>query len=303
MANINTGSLAAFMWPGIKHIFGVAYNEFPLQYKELFNEEASEKGWEQSTSLYGLGLAQVKRESSGIPYGSMAQGFTKRHTHVVYAHGYTISREAIEDNQYMEVGAFQAKALAFAMRQTKENIAAQIFNRAFNASYVGADGKELCSNAHKLEKGGTFSNVPAVASDLSEASLEQACIDIMDFRDGAGLRISVKPRKLVIPKELMFDAKRILSSDLRVDTAMNDINALKSMGIFSEAYTVNNYFSDSDAFFILTDIPNGLRHYQRRALELENDTDFDSEVMKFKATERYVFGWDDPRAVYGSQGA
>lgn len=303
MAVINTGALAKALWPGVNKWFGLAYEEYPVEYKDIFKEERSEKNFEEDVNAYGLGLAVVKPEGENIAYDSMAQGFLKRYVHTTYALGFIITREAVEDNQYMELAEKRAKALAFSMRQTKENVGANVLNRAFNSSYTGADGLELCSTAHLLAKGGTFQNKLTTAADLSEASLEQCCIDIMNHKDDAGLRIAVMPRKLIIPKELCFEAERILKSTLQNDSANNALNALKSKGVLPEGYSVNHYLSDSDAFFILTNAPDGMKHFQRRDMAIDNDTDFDSENMKFKASERFVFGWTDPRGIYGSAGA
>lgn len=303
MAIINTGALAKALWPGVNKWFGLAYDEFPIEYSDIFAETRSEKNFEEDVNAYGLGLAVVKPEGENISYDSMAQGFLKRYVHTTYALGFIITREAIEDNQYMELAEKRSRALAFSMRQTKENVAANVLNRAFNASYTGADGLQMCSTAHLLAKGGTFQNKLTVDADLSEASLEQMCIDIQGMKDDAGLRIAIMPRKLIIPVGEQFNAERILKSTLQNDTAHNALNALKSKGVLPEGYAVNHYLSDTDAFFVLTNCPDGLKHFQRRDMEIVNDDDFDSENMKFKASDRYVFGWTDPRGIYGSQGA
>lgn len=303
MAIINTGAIAKALMPGVNAWFGLSYNEFPAEYSEVFKMERSDRNFEEDVNHYGLGLAVLKPEGENIHYDSMAQSFVKRYVMEAYALGFIVSREAIEDNQYMELAEKRSKALAFSMRQTKENIAANVLNRAFNSSYTGADALELCSTAHLLAKGGTFRNELATSADLSEASLEQACIDIMDFKDDAGLRIAVMPRKLIVPKELCFEAERILKSSLQNDSANNAVNALKSKGVLPEGYSVNHYLSDTDAFFLLTNAQNGLKHFQRRDVAIEQDKDFDSENVKFKASERYNFGWTDPRGIFGSEGA
>lgn len=222
----------------------------------------------------------------------------------MYGLGFIITREIYEDDQYAKVGAQKAKALARSLRQTKEIVAANIYNRAFTASYVGGDGKHLCSNAHPNVAGGTYSNKMATDADLSEAALEQAVIDIAGYRDDRGLLIAAKPEKLVIPYQLQFEAKRILGADGRVGTDLNDPNVLKDMGLFSQV-VVNHYLSSagSDDWFILTNVKDGLKYFERRADQFEQDNDFDTENAKFKATARYSFGWSDPRAIYGSQGA
>ena len=304
MSIINTGAIAKALWPGVNAWYGQSYNEHPLEFPEIFKETRSDKNFEEDVNVYGLGLATVKPEGEALNYGSMGQGFIKRYVHTTYAHGFILTREKIEDNQYMELAEKHTRALAFSMRQTKEIVAANVLNRAFNSSYTGADGLELCSTAHIRSKGGTYQNELTTAADLSEASLEQMCIDIADTRDDAGNYISLMPRKLVIPRNLMFDAERILKSTLQNDTANNALNAMRSKGVLPEGYCMNHYLTDTDAFFVLTNCPDGLKHFQRRDVDLNSrDTDFDTENVKFKASERYVFGWTDPRGIYGSPGA
>ena len=303
MAIVNTGAIGKALWPGLNAIFGLAYNEFPAEYAEIFKKYSSGKNFEEDLGMYGLGLAEVKPEGDVVHYGDFAQAFLKRYVHITYALGYIVTREAIEDNQYAELAAQRTRMIAKSMRQTKEIVAANVLNRAFNGSYVGADGLELCSLVHLLGKGGTFANKLTTAADLSEASLEQAAIDIMGFVDDASLKISVMPEKLIIPKELCFEAERILKSMLQVDTANNTINALRSKGVLPGGYAVNHYLSDTDAFFILTNAENGMKHFERRGVEFEQDQDFDSDNVKFKGSERYVFSWTDPRGIYGSAGA
>ncbi len=303
MAIISTGSIAKALWPGVNRWFGLSYDQHPLEYKEIFDTERSEKNFEEDVNIYGLGLATVKDEGSNISYDEMAQGFLKRYVHVTYGLGFILTREAIEDNLYMELAEKRSKRLAFSMRQTKENVGANVLNRAFDANFTGADGIELCSVAHLKSKGGTFANELATAADLSEASLEQSIIDIMNMVDDASLKIGIMPRKLIVPVALCFDAERILKSTLQNDSANNAINALKSKGVLPEGYTVNHFLTDADAYFIKTNAPDGLKHMQRRDVSVENDTDFDSENMKFKATERYDFGWSDPRGIFGSPGS
>jgi len=243
-----------------------------------------------------------KSEGAPISYDSERQGFITRYQHAVYALGFIITREMMEDDQYDVIGKRKAEGLAFSMRQTKEVIGANVYNRAFNSSYVGGDGVELISASHANIKGGVWSNKIATASDLSEASLEQACIDIAGFTNDAGLLIAVRPEALIIPRQLMFEAKRILGTDGRVGTDNNDLNAIKTMSVIPE-FTVNHYLSDSDQWSIITDVADGLKYFERRADQFEMDNDFDTENAKFKATARYSFGWSDPRAVYGSPGA
>lgn len=303
MSTIATGSLSRSLWPGVNKWFGLSYEAYPDEYREIFDMEASEKNFEIDVNVHGMGLARTKPEAQSIAYDSMKQAFEQTYTHITYGLGFVISREAVEDNLYAELAEKRAKRLAFSMHQTKEIVAANVLNRAFNNSYTGADGLELCSTAHLLSRGGTYKNELATAADLSEASLEQACIDIMDFKDDAGLRIHVMPQKLIVPKELCFEAERIIGSTLQNDTANNAINALRSKRMLPEGYVVNHYLDDTDAFFIKTNCPDGMKMFERRAAEIENDTDFDSENMKFKSTMRFSVGWTDPRGIFGSPGA
>lgn len=300
---IGTGDMAKALWPGVNAWVGWAYKELDHQYKDIFEIHNSEKNYEQDVTLSSLGLLQVKPQGEDVRYDDFAQGFVKTYTHVVYGSGFILTREQIEDNQYEELAQKRALLLGRSAKETKENVSANVLNRAFNSSYTGADGLELCSAAHLFEKGGTYANELTTAADLSEASVEQACIDIMDFRDGANKLIAAMPKKLVVPRALCFDAERILKSTLQNDTANNAINALKSKGVLPEGYVVNYYLTDSDAWFIKTDCPDGLKMFKRRALEVTNDTDFNSENMKFKVTERYSVGWTDPRGIFGSPGA
>lgn len=252
--------------------------------------------------MSSFGLAVVKPEGAGITYDSERQGFITRYNHVVYALGFVITREMMEDDQYDIVGQRKAQGLAFSMRQTKEIVAANVYNRAFNASYTGGDAKEMIATDHPLVAGGTWSNELATPADLSEAALEQAYIDISAFTNDRGLLIGVRPKCLIIHPSNMFEAKRVLQTEGRYGTANNDLNALKTMGIIPEV-VVNHYLTDSDAWFIRTNVKNGLKYFERRADSFDMDNDFDTENAKFKATARYSFGWTDPRAIYGSAGA
>ena len=300
---MSTGSLARALMPGVNSWFGLAYKDHEAEYKAFMDEHSSEKHFEEDVNMYGLGLAPVKPEGENITYDEMAQAFIKRYQHVTYGLGFILTREAIEDNLYMDLAEKRAKAIARSMKQTKETVAANVLNRAFNSSYTGADGLELCSAAHVKSKGGTFRNELATAADLSEASLEQSLIDIMDLTDDAGLKINVMPKRLIVPTALAFEAERLLKSTLQNDSANNAINAVRSRGALPDGHAVNHYLTDSDAFFIKTDCPDGLKIFERRAVAMENDTDFDSENMKFKATARFSVGWTDPRGIYGSPGA
>lgn len=303
MSVITSSSFAKLLWPGLNSIYGKEYADYPVEWDKLFEKNTSDRAYEEDLGLSSFGLASVKSEGAPITYDSERQGFTSRYNHVVYALGFIITREIYEDDQYGKVGAQKAKALARSMRQTKEINGANIYNRAFSGSgYLGGDGKTLIASDHPNVAGGTFSNVIGTAADLSEAALEQAVIDIAGFRDDRGLLIAAKPEKLVIPYQLQFEAKRILGSDGRVGTDLNDPNVLKDMGIFSNVIT-NHYLTDSDAWFILTNVKDGLKYFERRGDQFEMDNDFDTENAKFKATARYSFGWTDPRAIYGSAGA
>jgi hypothetical protein len=300
---ITTGSFAKALWPGINAWYGKAYNEYPVEWDKLFDKYTSRRNFEEDVGVTSFGLAVQKAEGAPVSYDSERQGFVTRYTHVVYALGFMITREIMEDDQYDIVGQRRAQGLAFSMRQTKEVVGANIYNRAFNSSYTGGDGVALLANNHPNVAGGTWSNILSVASDLSEAALEQACIDIQGFKNDRGLLISIKPRKLIVHYSNEFDAYRILKSVGRTGTDLNDPNAIKEMGIFPEGVFVSHYLTDPDAWFIRTNAPHGLKYFERRSDEFTTDNDFDTENAKFKATARYSFGWTDPRGLYGSPGA
>ena len=302
MGVITTSSFAKALWPGVNAWYGKAYNDYSTEWDKLFEKNTSKKAYEEDVGLTGFGLARVKAEGAPIEYDSERQGFTTRYNHVVYALGFIVTREMFEDDQYDVVGQRKAKGLARSMRQTKEIIGANIYNRAFNSAYTGGDGKELIATDHPNVTGGTWSNELATASDLSEAALEQAAIDIYAFTDDRGLLIAAKPKKLVIASGNQFEAARILTADGRTGTDSNDQNILKNKGIIPETI-VNHYLTDTDAWFVLTDIQDGLKYFERRGDAFEMDNDFDTENAKFKATARYSFGWTDPRGIYGSPGA
>lgn len=302
MSVITTSSFAKALWPGVNAWYGKSYKDYPDEWKSLgFEMNTSKKAYEEDVGLSSFGLASVKTEGGSIAYDSERQGFTTRYNHVVYALGFVITREIYEDDQYDVVGKKKANALARSMKQTKEIVAANIFNRATTSGYTGGDGVTLLNASHPNVAGGTWSNMPTTAADLSEAALEQAFIDIAAFRDDRGLLIAAKPKKLVIAPANTFEAKRILGSDGRVGTDNNDLNAIKTMGIIPE-FTVNHYLTDSDQWTIVTDVMDGLKYFERRGDAFEMDNDFDTENAKFKATARYSFGWSDPRCVYGSVG-
>lgn len=299
---ITTGNHPAALWPGVKAWFGTSYNEIPLQYTEVFEADTSEKNYEEDIELKGFGLAPIKLEGGSIAYDSQIQGFTKRYTHVVYGLGYIVTQEEMEDNLYEKVSKSRAKALARSMRQTKEIVAANVFNRAFNTAYLGGDGKALSVTDHPTDAG-SQSNRLTVDADLSEASLEDMMIQTMNATDAKGLRIRLSGRKLIVPSNLAFEATRIVMSTLQNDTANNAINAVKSRGVLPDGVQVWQYLTDPDAWFVKTDAPDSLKVYNRRALSFDKDNDFDTSNAKAKATERYSFGWSDWRGVFATQGA
>lgn len=302
MALINTGSFAKALWPGINAWYGNAYNDWDEEWSKLFDKYTSDRAFEEDVGVSGFGLAVQKPEGAPISYDSERQGYTQRYQHTTYALGFIITREMMEDDQYDVVGNRKSVSLARSMRITKEIVAASIYNRAFNSTYTGGDGVSLINAAHPLIAGGTFSNQIATASDLSEAALEQAVIDISGFVDDRGIIIKALPKSLVIPYTLQFEAQRILKSVGRVGTDNNDVNALNSMGMFKEV-VMSHYFTDLDAWFIRTNVEHGMKYFERRADEFDMDNDFDTENAKYKASGRYSFGWSDPRGIYGSVGA
>lgn len=305
MGTINTGNFAKALWPGLNTWFGQSYKEWKEEYPTLFAIENSTKAYEEEVGVSGFGLANEKSEGAAITYDEARQGFIMRYQHKTFALGFVVTEEMIEDNQYdlTVIGKRDARALAFSMRQTMEILAANVYNRAFNTNYTFGDGKALCVSDHPTMVGGTFSNVPSVAADLSEAALEQACIDIAGFKNDRGLSISVMPEKLIIPKELMFEAERILKSTLQNDTANNAINALKTTGMFSGGVAVNHYLTDADAWFIRTNCPDGMKMFKRRDTTFASENDFDTSNLKFKASFRVSHGVSDSRGLYGSAGA
>jgi len=302
MSVITSGSHPKALWPGIAAWFGRKYDEHATEYTDLFDTETSDKSYEEDVQVTGFGLASVKAEGNSVTYDTETQGFTKRYTHVVYGSGYIVTREEMEDSQYEVVSKRRAQALAFAARQTKENVAANIYNRAETSGYNGGDGVTLLSTSHP-SLAGNWSNRLTTAADLSEAALEDLIIQIMGATNDRGLKISLMPKSLLVPRQLWFEANRILKSTLQNDTSNNSINALKATGALPGGVVVNHYLSDADAWFVRTNAPRGMLHFQRRAYEFVQDNDFDTENAKAKMTERYSFGWTDPRAVYGSLGA
>ena len=264
------GSFAKALWPGVNAWYGKEYDEYPVEFDKLFDKFTSSRAFEEDVGISSFGLANVKPEGAAISYDSERQGLVTRYQHVVYALGFIITREMMEDDQYDVVGQRKAQGLAFSMRQTKEINAANVYNRAFNSSYVGGDGVSMINASHPNIAGGTWSNQIATASDLSEAALEQACIDIAGFTNDAGLLIAVRPDSLVIPRQLIFEAKRILGTDGRVGTDNNDLNAIKTLGSIPTVIT-NHFLTDTDAWFIRTNVQNGLKYMERRADAFDRD--------------------------------
>ena len=299
---ISTGSHPAALWPGVKAWFGRQYNEHTVEYTDLFDMDTSSMHHEEEVQVTGFGLAPIKPEGQGVSYDSESQGFTKRYTHVTYALGYIVTREELSDNLYPVVSKRRAQANAFSMRQTKENVAANVYNRCVTATYNGGDGVVLLSASH-TSKAGLWSNILAPAADLSEVSLEDLCIQIMGMTNDRGLKISLMPRSLHVHRNEWFNANRILKSALQSNTANNDINALKVTNAIPEGIKVNHYFTDVDAFFLRTNAPRGMIGFQRWPMEFSQDNYFDTENAKAKSVERYVFGHTDPRGLAGSIGA
>jgi hypothetical protein len=302
MSVINSSSFAKALWPGVNAWYGKAYDEYPVEWTNLFDEFKSRKAFEEDVGVTSFGLASIKTEGAPVSFDSERQAFITRYSHIVYALGFVITREIYEDDQYDVVGQRKAQGLAFSMRQTKEIVASNVYNRAFTGGYTGGDGSILCVNNHPNFAGGTWSNVPTTAADLSEAALEQAQIDIAGYTNDRGLLIAVRPQCLIVPRQTVFEQYRILNSAGRVGTDNNDVNALKGMGIVPKV-VVNHYLTDVDAWFIRTDVKDGMKYFERRSDEFTVDDDWDTENAKYKATARYSFGWTDPRAVYGSVGA
>jgi len=298
---ITTGSFSKALWPGVNKWYGDSYNEFNVEWTDVFEKYTSRKQWEEDMGFSGFGLAQQKGEGSGITYDTAMQGFLERYTHVQYGLGFVITKDMVEDDQYDVIGKKKASALAFSARQTKEVVAANILNRAFNTSYTYGDGKELCNSSRPNMAGGTWSNIIAVAADISEAALEQAVIDLGKYTNDRGLRISVLPKKLIIPVDLDFEANKIMKTEYEVGTNANTVNVVR--GRFPGGIKINHYLTDTDAWFIITDVKDGMKYFERRADEFTMDDDFDTDNAKFKFTTRYSFGATDKRAIYGSAGA
>jgi hypothetical protein len=300
---ISRSQLVKELEPGLNALFGLEYNRYDNEHAEIFTSESSDRAFEEEVMLTGFAGAAIKQEGAGVQFDQASEAYTSRYTHNTIALAFAITEEAIEDNLYDRLASRYTRALARSMSQTKQTIAANILNNGFDSAYTGGDGVQLLANNHPLANGGTFSNVLATAADLNETSLEQSLIDIAGFVDERGLKIALQGRKLVIPKEQQFTAERVLRSPLRVGTADNDINAIKNMGMIPEGYRVNHFLTDTDAFFILTDAPNGLKQFVRSPIKTAIEGDFDTGNVRFKARERYSFGWSDPRGIFGTPGA
>jgi len=300
---ISRAQLLKELLPGLNALFGLEYARYGEEHKEIYEIETSERSFEEETKLSGFSAAPVKNEGSAIAYDNAQEAFTARYNHETIALGFAITEEAVEDNLYDSLSARYTKGLARAMAYTKQVKAAATLNNGFSAAYTGGDGVALFSTAHPLINGGTNANTPATQADLNETSLEAAVIGIAAWTDERGLLIAAKPRKLIIPPALMFVATRLLETELRVGTNNNDINAIKNNGSIPEGYTVNHYLTDTNAWFLTTDVPNGLKMFVRTPLANSMDGDFDTGNVRYKARERYSFGFSDPLGVFGSSGS
>ena len=300
---ISRAQLLKELLPGLNALFGLEYARYGEEHKEIYETETSERSFEEETKLSGFSAAPVKNEGTAIAYDNAQEAWTTRYNHETIALGFSITEEAIEDNLYDSLSGRYTKALARGMAYTKQVKAAAVVNNGFNSSYIGGDGVSLFNSAHPLVNGGTNANTPTTQVDLNETSLEAAVIQIAAWTDERGLLIAARPKKMIIPPSLMFVAKRLLDTELRVATTNNDINAIKQMGAIPEGYTVNHFLTDPNAWFLTTDVPNGLKHFVRTPLAQSMDGDFDTGNVRYKARERYSFGWSDPLGIWGSSGS
>jgi hypothetical protein len=302
---ISRAQLLKELLPGLNALFGLEYARYGEEHKEIYETETSERSFEEETKLSGFSAAPVKNEGSAIAYDNAQEAWTARYNHETIALGFSLTEEAIEDNLYDSLSARYTKALARAMAYTKQVKAANVLNNGFTntSAYYGGDGVPLFSSAHPLISGGTNSNIPSTPADLNETSLENAVIQIAAWTDERGLLIAAKPKKLIVPPALQFVATRLLETELRVGTTDNDINAIKNNGSIPEGYTINHFLTDTNAWFLTTDVPNGMKHFVRSPLANSMDGDFDTGNVRYKSRERYSFGWSDPLGMYGSQGA
>jgi len=301
--SINTGNFPKALWPGVESFYGLEYKEFNTQYTDIYETRSSRKAFEEIVGSSGLGAAAVKPEGQSVLFDNAEQGFITRFTHVTYGLGFTITKEAVEDDLYDQLAMVRSKSLARSMRYTKELVAANVLNRATTSGYTGGDGKVLLATDHQHINSADYANKLSTAANLSEAALEDSVIALGKFTDDRGLRMAIAPRKLVIPVDLQFEAERILNTDLRVATADNDLNAVKSLGKVPGGFTVNNYLTDTNQWFLLTDCPNGMIHFERRGDEFTMDNEHTTDNAQYKSTGRYSFGWADPKGIFGSEGA
>ena len=301
---ISRAQLAKELEPGLNALFGMEYSRYENQHSEIFTTESSDRAFEEEVMLSGFGAAPTKSEGSAVNFDDANEAYTARYNHETIALAFSITEEAVEDNLYDRLSSRYTRALARSMAHTKQVKAAAVLNNAFAAgASAGGDGVALCDASHPLTNGGTFANEPSTAADLNETSLEDALINIAGFVDERGLKVALRGMKLVIPRQLQFVAERLMVSNLRVGTADNDTNAIRSMGMLPEGYAVNDFLTDTDAFFVMTDAPRGMIHFERLALQTKMEADFDTGNMRFKARERYSFGFSDPRCIFGSPGA
>jgi len=300
---ISRAQLLKELLPGLNALFGMEYSRYGEEHAEIYESETSERSFEEETKLSGFGQAPVKDEGAAIAYDNAQEAFTARYNHETIALGFSLTEEAVEDNLYDTLSARYTKALARSMANTKQVKAANVLNNGFSGGPTGGDGKTLFATDHPLVSGGTNNNTQSTAADLNESSLENAVIQIAAWTDERGLLIAAKPRKLIIPPALQFVATRLLDTDQRVGTSDNDINALKNNGAIPEGYTINHYLTDTDGYFLTTDVPNGMKYFVRTPLTTSMDGDFDTGNVRYKARERYSFGFSDPLGMWGSQGA
>jgi Mu-like prophage major head subunit gpT len=300
---INRAQLARQLEPGLNTVFGLEYNRYPEEWKNIFEIESSNRAFEEDQLMMGFGPAQLKAEGAGISFDSTSELWTARYTMVNIATGFSITEEAQDDNLYGNVGKKLARAMARSLQHSKEIRGANVLNNGFDSNFVGGDGKQLFATDHPLGKGGTLSNTLSTPADLSEAAIEDATIAIAGFVDDAGLPVMVMPKRLIVPKELNYEAQRILYSNGRVGTPDNDLNAIKELSAIPEGYSLNHYLTDPDAWFIITDCPDGLKHFKRMPVRTMTQGEFNTGNILYKGQERYAFGWTDPRCAYGSAGA
>ena len=300
---ISRAQLAKELEPGLNALFGMEYSRYENEHAEIFDTESSDRAFEEEVLIVGFGNAEVKTEGQGVDYDTASEGFTARYTHETVALAFALTEEAVEDNLYDRLGARYTKALARSMAHTKQVKAANVLNNSFSSSYTGGDGLSLINTAHTLAGGGTWANRASTMSDLNETSLENALIGISTFVDDRNMILALQGTKLIVPPQLQFIADRLLESPGRVGTADNDINAVKNMGLLPQGYSVNHFLTDTDAWFVLPDCPDGFKHFERSPISTSMEGDFDTGNVRYKARERYSFGFSNPRAVFGSQGA